>query len=221
MKSWRGVLVAKIVLLAALIVALFGRPPEAATQEEVGAAAQKTVPVYTLQPSSPPGTYWSVQHLVAGDNYPPLPINPFPEIWVETLDATNRVFLLHDELVDCIGLEAQVRDDALVESVMARAFGLEEMEGGSYGLEGFSFSSDDLYLKIASVTNSAAGRTAAVVIHPPEGETNAVFDLFVTTNLSARVPGLNGTNWQWVLRGEPGQTNLVVTEMTAEQCYFL
>ena len=35
--------------------------------------ADKTVPVFTLQPTNPPGTYWSLQL-----DQPPLPFDPFP-----------------------------------------------------------------------------------------------------------------------------------------------
>jgi hypothetical protein len=34
------------------------------------------------------------------------------------------------------------------------------------------------------------------------------------------VPGLNATNWQWVLRCDPGQTNLIVTNISTVCCFF-
>ncbi len=62
--------------------------------------------------------------------------------------------------------------------------------------------------------------TAFLVIHPPWNVTNGVYDLYYTTNLSKDVAGLNYTNWQWVLRTDPGQTNLTVTNLTDDVAFY-
>ncbi len=53
------------------------------------------------------------------------------------------------------------------------------------------FTTNDLWLEVSGVSNA----TAYLVIHIPWNETNGVYDLFGTTNLSANVLGLNVTNW--------------------------
>ncbi len=61
-------------------------------------------------------------------------------------------------------------------------------------------------------------QTASIIIHAPDP--NGVYDLFATTNLLPSVPGLNATNWIWVMRCDPGQTNLIVTNLTFDICFF-
>jgi len=64
------------------------------------------------------------------------------------------------------------------------------------------------------VTNSVANFT----IHTPD---TAAYDLFGTTNLSANVPGLNLTNWVWLLRTDVGQTNnIILTNLWPDIGFF-
>jgi hypothetical protein len=65
------------------------------------------------------------------------------------------------------------------------------------GGEAYAYGSDGLWLEIVSKTNV----TAHLVIHTPDPQ--GVYDLFMTTNLNPNVPGLNLTNWVWLLRTEP------------------
>ena len=90
--------------------------------------------------------------------------------------------------------------------------------GGIFGpTPNTPFTAEDLWLEIVTVTNA----TGIFVVHPPEAEaTTGVYDLLMTTNLSPNVPGLNLTNWYWVLRTSPGETNLVVPDLLADQAYF-
>ena len=79
------------------------------------------------------------------------------------------------------------------------------------------YTTNDLWLEITGKANG----TANLVIHPPAAEvTNCVYDLYLTTNLSPNVPGLNLTNWAFVFRTDPGQTNLAVPNLTADTCFF-
>ena len=58
-------------------------------------------------------------------------------------------------------------------------------------------------------------------MHPPAAEAaTGVYDLFMTTNLSPNVPGLNLTNWLWLLRTDPGETNLAVPGLPQDQAFF-
>ena len=79
------------------------------------------------------------------------------------------------------------------------------------------YTTNDLYLEITGMTNG----TANLVVHPPTSEAaTCVYDLYLTTNLNPNVPGLNLTNWAYVFRTEPGQTNLVVPNLTVDMCFF-
>ena len=62
------------------------------------------------------------------------------------------------------------------------------------------YSSNQLWLEITAVTNGQAH----FVIHTPSA---APYDLFLTTNLSSDVPGLNFTNWLCAEAVSAGQTN--------------
>ena len=73
---------------------------------------------------------------------------------------------------------------------------------------------NDLWLQIVGATNTGAGMTAYLVIHPPWNVSAGVYDLFATTNL---VPSA----WQWVLRCNPGQTNLTVTGLAYPNEFFI
>ena len=96
--------------------------------------------------------------------------------------------------------------------------GTNGWEGGGTSLDAKFYTTNDLWLEIVTVTNF----TGFFVVHPPEAEaTNGVYDLFMTTNLSPNVPGLNLTNWLWLLRTDPGETNLIVPDLWAEQAYFM
>ena len=78
------------------------------------------------------------------------------------------------------------------------------------GLAHASYTSNQLYLEIITITND----TAALTIHPPWYARNGVYDLGYCTDLTPTI------DWQWVLRTEPGQTDLVVTNATDEQGFY-
>ena len=56
--------------------------------------------------------------------------------------------------------------------------------------------------------------TAFLMIHPLAGTNDGVYDLFATTNLAPSA-------WQWVLRCNPGQTNLTVTGLAYPNEFFI
>jgi hypothetical protein len=175
----------------------------------------KTVTAYSANPTTPAGAYWRLQQ----PTQPPLPYNPFPDLPVYTLDAASHVYLIDDSSVDYPALnESRAMESAVAEFV--GDFEFMGAEGGESQSPMFAlmYSSDELWLEITGVTPS--DRTGYFVIHPPSSEADGVYDLFATTNLSISVPGLNGTNWTWLLRTEPGHTNLAVNHLTASECFF-
>lgn len=165
-------------------------------------------------------TWWSLQHT----NWPPLPWNPFPDAEVYSLGSNNWVY--NDLAVDYVGLEteAQARS-ALNRLDMFSTLDVptdpgEGAGGGSIDVPpAYNYSTNELWLEISSSTNPSTNLSvSSFVIHSPE--TNGVYDLFMTTNLSPDVAGLNLTNWTWLLRCAPGQTNLVVTNPPLSEAYF-
>ena len=96
--------------------------------------------------------------------------------------------------------------------------GTNGWEGGGTTFDAKFYTTNDLWLEIVTLTNA----TGFFIVHPPEAEaTTGVYDLFMTTNLSPNVPGLNLTNWLWLLRTDPGETNLIVPDLWADQAYFM
>jgi hypothetical protein len=90
--------------------------------------------------------------------------------------------------------------------------------GGPLGPTPMDYTAEDLWLQLITLTNT----TGLFVVHPPAAEaTTGVYDLFMTTNLSPGVPGLNLTNWAWLLRTGPGESNLLVPDLTADTAYFM
>ena len=96
-------------------------------------------------------------------------------------------------------------------------------EGGGGGeltnsYESLVFGTNDLWIELnpTGLTNG----TANLLLHVPEFYTNAVWDVFATTNLNLDFPGLNGTNWTWVTRTESGVTNLTVRLLSDYQTYY-
>jgi hypothetical protein len=90
--------------------------------------------------------------------------------------------------------------------------------GGTYTPMGaWPYTDSELWLEIIAMTDC----TGFFVVHPPAAEAaSGVYDLFMTTNLSPNVPGLNLTNWLWLLRTDPGETNLTVPHLPWGQAWF-
>jgi hypothetical protein len=218
MKSFLTMRLGRLVLLMGIFFSVSGWPCRLKGEASTDSVSKTTVPVY-MQSRGQFGTFWSLQRLAAGISSPPLPFNPFPELNVITLDSTNRIFLIDDESVDYPALDALAANDLAAPWVMSLVDGgaMSAIEEGGGESQTQWHSSDELWLEFVLRTNA----TGWLVIHPPEAESGNAFDLYCTTNLSAFAPGLNGTNWQWVLRCNPGQTNLIATNLTAKQCYFI
>jgi len=86
--------------------------------------------------------------------------------------------------------------------------------GASYAAQ--IFTTNDLWLQITGTSNGNSGTTITsyLTIHTPWNVTNGVYDLFATTNLAP-------SSWRWVMRCDPGQTNLIVTNLTTPQEFFI
>ena len=126
-------------------------------------------------------------------DWPPLPgdVLELP-IW----PLGDGLYVLDDTNVDYVAL-AQSQPAAF--SRMAGGFSPD-----------LSFSTNSLWLQMLSVTNG----TARLVIYPPSNVTDGVYDLLYCTNLDSPIA------WQWLLRSNPGQTNLVVPNATNKQGFY-
>jgi hypothetical protein len=89
--------------------------------------------------------------------------------------------------------------------------GTDDFSGG-FTCNGKTPGTNDLWLEIKSVslTNSAAN----LVIHPPWNVTDGVYELLYCTNLALPI------SWQWLLRTDPGQTNLTVFNASDPQGFY-
>lgn len=180
------------------------------------------------------GNFYSAAH----EDWPPLPFFPFKD--KEEADLVPVYFLsgpqgggawghyLFDDRA-VVAAEMLVKAAALESGGgMMTMNGLEfpgEDEtngtgGGTWEYTPIVYGSNDLWLEI--ISESVTNGTANLIIHNPEDlVTNSpVWDIYATTNLNLDFPGLNGTNWTWVLRTDPGQTNVTVPLLSDYQCYY-
>ena len=190
------------------------------------------------------GTYWLV---MPGGGMAPMPCPPYDltlpvfqsadgqflidgtggQVFVNarqaaTMTAAEALDSQANALADFIGWiqETQLRRD------VAASLGLDfpfPGDGGGSGTNYFDsgysaqvFTTNDLWLEITGTTNTGtgSGMTANLGIHSPWNVTNAVYDLFATTNLAPSA-------WQWVLRCDPGQTNLTVPNLATPDEFFI
>ena len=145
------------------------------------------------------GNFYSLAH----PDWPPLPsdIRQIP-VW----DLGAGFYLLDD--LDYP--ESSAADGGLRAMDSLSSLEFDGGDGFTANFQPQAFTTNDLWLQIAQMTNS----TVSLVIHSPWDVTNGVYDLFATTNLAPSA-------WQWVLRCAPGQTNLTVTNLTTPNEFFI
>ena len=179
-------------------------------------------PVFDLplvSPESAPevGTFWLYSSRDENGIGVPYPFNPYGGL-IETyvLPGLPGQYLVADTLADFNQLKALLFG-------MESGGGMMTMNsldfpgegdtngggGGSWEYMPIVYGSNDLWLEITNVVDGAGD----FIIHTPD---EAAYDLFGTTNLAWDVPGLNGTNWMWLLRTEVGQTNIIITNLWLE-----
>jgi hypothetical protein len=195
--------------------------PTTALRAQPQITAAQLAALTPLDPTAVPraGNFWLLKG-PRGTGSPPLPCPPgdMPDAPIYALGGGQ--FVVDDSQVDYDALRQQQEMDNALSSLEIQ-YGLRDSQGGGgiiRPMDLTSFTVDDLWLEIICVTNS----TGNFIVHPPAAEAaNGVYDLFMTTNLSPNVPGLNLTNWLWLLRTDPGETNLIVPDLTGDTAYFL
>lgn len=169
-------------------------------------------------------------------DWPPLPYNPLATNWNVPVYSLAGVvghpscmpFYLIDDRAWFMAKE-QTEKEALALQMFEAAARGEKLTGvrspGDAGdalapktvARGLIPTGTDLLVDIEDATNGVVSLT----IFNPDSMTNSpVWDVFATTNLNSVDAGLNGTNWAWVLRTDPGQTNVLTAMLSEFQCYF-
>jgi hypothetical protein len=206
------------ILNAFLLALALALAPNAASHAQTTFTTAQLANLQPLDPSAVPpfGTFWLLKSPYPDHGYPPLPCPPGDLPGLPIYDLGGGHFLVDDSQVDYDALRQQQEADRALSSLEVQ-YGLRTSPdgGGVSGPMGLdSYTADDLWLEIISVTNGLANFT----IHTPD---TAAYDLFGTTNLSANVPGLNLTNWVWLLRTDVGQTNnIILTNLWPDMGFF-
>lgn len=214
---------ARRLLLAATLIAVLSRPLLALATTTTGPPAWSAATLAGLPLISPDavpqrGTFYRIQR----SNFPPLPFNNQPGLPVYAL-GENR-YLVDDRTVDYAAeQQAAALERALRSAEVALGLGANSADGppplgegegtpdfGSQTNAFYSFSTNDLWLEVTGVTNS----TVSLVIHPPWNATTNVYYLFNCTDLTPPAA------WQWLLRTDPGQTNLAITNVPDTQAFY-
>lgn len=149
------------------------------------------------------GNYLSLAH----PGWPPLP----GDVWrLPVWDLGSGFYLINDLDYPNTGGSTLALNAAAESGMLA----LDGGGGGAFSFPFQMFTTNDLWLEMAGVTNTGPNQTAGLVIHPPWNVSAGVYDLFATTNLA---PGI----WQWGLRCASGQTNLIVTNLAGPTEFFI
>jgi hypothetical protein len=91
--------------------------------------------------------------------------------------------------------------------------------GPESGEEAYAYGPDDLWLEIIGM--DPTNNTADLVLHRPSALTNEIYDLYFRTNLNLNPNSTFSQQWRRILRVEPQETNLFVTNLPPEQGFFI
>jgi hypothetical protein len=233
MRNWRMVSVAGVMLILGVAVDP-GFLLHAQAGVQVSQASKALTSPAELQPLDlevvpPVGTFYLLSDYLLTESPAPWPFCP-------PLAAGTAVYSLGDDgvflVVDTasttgiiqefgemnLGLRT-ARSSSGLTSTMSAELDFpgesDESGGGNEPLATYSYSASDLWFEIVAITNHSAW----LQVH--SSEVAGVYDLFATTNLGPTEPGLNVTTWIQVMRCDPGQTNLLVGDLTANECFFI
>lgn len=208
-----------------------------------GAVLAQVAEVTVVEETPLFGTFYSLQRT----NDPPLPFSPFPEL---TLYAVGTNTYFHDDRdLDYLAMARQAAALRLLRQAAAgdlsaalsqsqlpadgmSLLGLDSDppappggdEGGGTNLNAFCgppmfLSSTGLCLYPPVLTGSN-GTFSGLSLTLTNGVAGAQYDLFNTTNLAPALTWLNLTNWVWLSRGAPGQTNFTVSNPPVPESYY-
>ena len=158
----------------------------------------------------------------AGREWPPLPFNPYADetnVPVYSLGAAmgkkaNAPFYLFDDraVVAFEELALAAAEARAAADPKAKGLSRTEPAGPQSAGRGVVPTGTDLLLDIEDVTN---GVISLKIYNPDAMTNNPVWDVWAATKFSG-----NPDNWTWIVRTEPGQTNLLVTMLSETQGYL-
>jgi hypothetical protein len=158
------------------------------------------------------GTFYLLSLELNGGHSPPYPFDPY--------EGSIPFYQIKGFPDNYLVADTPETYQALRAKKMAEVYGGMSMmsdgiEGSSLRYNSLAYGSNDLWLKVISVTNGVGNFT----IHTPNV---AAYDSFGTTNLSAlSMPALSLTNWVWLQRADAGQTNIVITNLCPGMGFFI
>jgi hypothetical protein len=223
--------------VVAVVAAAQGLPFVAADQRPFGTywEVQNSLPCVSPPLPCPPSDSNTVVYAVGGGQFlvdetagplvPPLAA-PYARRALSTADYAAILQAQVDELQNFVAqiqaaqLNAQSSNSQMSASDLDSpplppgvGNGTNDSPEGGMPFNGDPPSTNDLRLQILSM--SVTNATANLLILPPWNVTNGVYDLLYCTNLAPPV------SWQWLLRTDPGQTNLTVPAPNAQGFYRL
>jgi hypothetical protein len=181
-----------------------------------------------MVPEAVPETanFFSAAHV---DEWPPLPFNPlagYLDVPVYSLaealgNTSGAPFYLIDDRAYYLAKEQAEKAQQTWQMAerAAKGMDLEEASAPQIAARGLIPLSDDLLLDIEDATNGVVSLT---VLNPTSMTNSPVWDLYATTNLSLSTESgaLNATNWTWLVRTGPGETNVTTPMLSETECYF-
>ncbi len=169
-------------------------------------------------------------------DWPPLPYNPHAtncNVPVYSLAALagmvghpssmpfflvdDRAWYLAKEQTEKESLAFQIIEAAARGEKLAVARASEDAPLPKTAARGLIPTGTDLLLDIEDATNGVVSLT---IFNPTSMTNDPVWDVYATTNMNVEDAGLNATNWAWVVRTDPGQTNVLTVMLSESQCFF-
>ncbi|MCX6915585.1 MAG: hypothetical protein NT167_21505, partial [Verrucomicrobia bacterium] len=191
------------------------------SEPQITAAQLASLTPVALTNCLSPGNYYFLHGPDPEQPWPPLPAAPL-DVPGDTpvYDLGGGYLLIDDSAVDWHAIwQAQEVDAALTSLEVQYGIRTNVQPGATFSpTPQTAYTTDALWLELTRVTNY----TANLIVHSPEAEaTSGVYDLYLTTSLSPEGQGLNLTNWLWLLRTDPGQTNLTVPDLLVDGAFFM
>jgi hypothetical protein len=203
-------------LLAGVVLCLVAGILDTASQDRPGKEAEvlPPLPLPLVPPDEVPtsGTFYTFQW---ADRFPPLPMNPFPELPLHSLG--DGFYVVDDRSLDYQAIEAERTRRAMQE--LAASLGVTEAEAA-----------DVLAMSAAMGTMQVSGPTTnGLHLLPPTptngafrvemggGAAGTLYDLFSTTNLSGN--SITNSWWQW--RGRMANASPRILPDTNTQMFYV
>ncbi len=211
----------KVIFVAALVVgetSAFAQDRTIRVAVDAASVPPLDLPLMDTKSVPENGTFFMATHAASADgSMPPWPFNPLaslevPVYWLGSYDKSGDT-----------GTGLMLVDDRMVGSVEKALAAMQMLERAAKGLKlekavvapkffarGLAPLTDDLQLDIEDATNGVVSLT---VLNPTSLTNSPVWDVFGISSLAQ-------SNWTWLARTEPGQTNLLVPMLSEVESYY-